>query len=315
MNRYIIKLVIIMKKFTKIILIIILLIFIGASAYYIKLQGTNEYKLKRVGYSKEEIKKIDTSLERNQIEELIETEYNEQVSLIISEKYFIKDKLDDYINYQKENEDKEITDVISIVNAGADKEFYTDIKEVDISKDTLMLINKFNILDEEFAFDDIKPISLRYAYDNQSLREEALDKYIEMWQAANKEGLLFVVQSSYRDYDHQKNLYDRYSNREGKNVADTYSARPGHSEHQTGLAVDLASFNSNLNNFEETEEYEWVKDNAHLYGFILRYPKGKEHITGYMFEPWHYRYVGVKVAKEIYEMDITFDEYYELFLK
>ena len=98
-------------------------------------------------------------------------------------------------------------------------------------------------------------------------------------------------------------------------MADTYSARPGHSEHQTGLAIDLAAFNSNLNNFEETKEYEWVKDNAHLYGFILRYPKGKEHITGYMFEPWHYRYVGTKVAKEIYEMDITFDEYYELFLK
>jgi D-alanyl-D-alanine carboxypeptidase len=112
--------------------------------------------------------------------------------------------------------------------------------------------------------------------------------------------------SGFRSYAYQQNLYNRYVARDGKAEADRYSARPGHSEHQTGLAMDV---NSVGQSFAYTSEGKWLAAHAHEYGFIIRYPKGKEDITGYMYEPWHIRYVGVEIAKEITEAGITFEEY------
>ena len=119
----------------------------------------------------------------------------------------------------------------------------------------------------------------------------------------------------YEKVCYQENLYNNYVSRDGKAEADTYSARAGHSEHQTGLAVDVGSSNNTFSGFKYTDEYDWVKDNAHLYGFIVRYEEGKEWITGYMAEAWHLRYVGVEAATYIYENDITFDEYYVKFVE
>ncbi len=288
---------------------------ICGSWLYINYTNSISYKLKKTGYSNEEIKTINEKLNQKNIEDLIQSEYNKYITPIIKEKYFIENKLNAYLNYKKENEEKEISDIISVVNAGADKEFYTDIKQTDTSKDYLILVNKYHQLEKEFAFDDIVPIGLQYAYDNQSTRKEVLESFKDLWQAANKLDLSIIINSSYRDYDLQERLYNRYTDKYGREEADTFSAKPGHSEHQTGLALDVSAFNSTIDNFEDTEEYKWLKDHAHLYGFILRYPKEKEHITGYSFEPWHYRYVGKEVAKEIYDLDITFDEYYELFIK
>ena len=89
----------------------------------------------------------------------------------------------------------------------------------------------------------------------------------------------------------------------------TCSAKPGHSEHQTGLAVDVEGENKDYDNFEDTKEFIWMKNNAHRFGFILRYPKGKEHITGFKYEPWHYRYVGIETATKIFKQNITLEEY------
>ena len=102
---------------------------------------------------------------------------------------------------------------------------------------------------------------------------------------------------------------------DGKEKADTYSARPGHSEHQTGLAVDVYNGNDDYNNFENTKEYKWMQKNAHKYGFILRYPKHKEKETTYQYESWHYRYVGEKIATYIKEHNISFEEYYVQFIE
>ena len=139
------------------------------------------------------------------------------------------------------------------------------------------------------------------------MEKVAADSFKKMSDAAKKEGLKIYNVSGYRSYDTQEYLYNNYVSRDGKEKADTYSARAGTSEHQTGLATDINSVSSK---FENTKEFKWLKDNAHKYGFILRYPKGKEHITGYMYEPWHYRYVGKDVAKIIYENDFTYEEYY-----
>ncbi|WP_143602654.1 M15 family metallopeptidase, partial [Floricoccus penangensis] len=113
--------------------------------------------------------------------------------------------------------------------------------------------------------------------------------------------------SGYRSYGVQSQLYQSYVNRDGRYLADTYSARPGHSEHQTGLVFDLINWNGAL--IESNNEATWIAQNAHKYGFIVRYPRGKEYITGYQYEPWHLRYVGNK-ATSIYNSGKSLEEYY-----
>ncbi len=302
-------------KIRKFLYLLIMVSFIYGGYRYIQYKNSNQYKLKEVGYSKEEITIITEKSNEDTINFLLENDYSDQVMPIIKEKYFVEEKLEAYLKYKADNKERNLSDVISIVNAGADKEFYTNIKKTDTSKDNLILVNKFYALDQNYVVDDLVPISLQYAYDGHSIKREVLDNFLDMWHAADKLGLSLIINSSYRDHEFQSELYNNYSNTHGQAEADTFSARPGHSEHQTGLALDISAYGSILDDFGQTEEYEWTKDNAHLYGFILRYPENKEHITGYIFEPWHYRYVGKEVAKKIYEMDITFDEYYELYIK
>lgn len=150
---------------------------------------------------------------------------------------------------------------------------------------------------------------------NPGMEEEAENAYLRMFEDAAAEGLNFELVSGYRSYDYQAELYNNYVARDGKEAADRYSAEPGHSEHQTGLAIDVGSYDSAVllqTSFEYTPEFEWLEVNAHKYGYIIRYMKGKEDITGYMYEPWHLRYVGDK-ATDIYESGLTLEEYFDLF--
>lgn len=135
---------------------------------------------------------------------------------------------------------------------------------------------------------------------------EASGPLWEMIAAAEKDGIKLWMTSGYRSYYDQQYIYNNYVKRDGQEEADTYSARPGHSEHQTGLAYDL---NDLTWDFGETPEGKWVAENCHKYGFILRYPKDKEAITGYIYEPWHIRYVGVEKAGEIYESGLCLEEF------
>ncbi len=123
---------------------------------------------------------------------------------------------------------------------------------------------------------------------------------------AASEGLNIYISSGYRSYDYQSGLYQRYVERSGKSEADRYSARPGHSEHQTGLAFDL---NTITDEFKDTDEGKWVAQNCYKYGFIIRYPEDKESVTGYMYEPWHIRYLGVETATAVYESGFCLEEY------
>lgn len=135
---------------------------------------------------------------------------------------------------------------------------------------------------------------------------EASEQLKEMFEAAKEDSIYLFVKSGYRSYIDQKIIYNDYVKRDGKEMADTYSARPGHSEHQTGLAFDLNSLDSS---FESTPEAKWIAENSYKYGFIVRYPKGKENITGYIYEPWHVRYLGIEKAKEVYESGLCLEEY------
>lgn len=142
-----------------------------------------------------------------------------------------------------------------------------------------------------------------YAPGVDATAESALNKMIA---AAKNEGINLFLKSGYRSYSTQKTLYNNYVARDGVAAADRYSARPGHSEHQTGLAFDLNSLDQS---FGETKEGKWLAENCHKYGFIIRYPKDKESVTGYMYEPWHVRYLGEDIAKSVYESGKCLEEY------
>lgn len=199
--------------------------------------------------------------------------------------------------------------IIILVNI--DKENYNiNINVVNDYK--YILVNKKNKLNSDFIPDNL--IEVKFcSLDKFYLEEETANAYEQMCLDSINEGLNISIISAYRSYDEQKELYNTYLKLYGKNYVDKYVARPGHSEHQTGLAIDLESLECDI--FRNSKEYLWIRENAHNYGFIIRYQKGKENITGYSAEEWHIRYVGKKAAEYIYKNNITFEEYYDLFLK
>lgn len=135
---------------------------------------------------------------------------------------------------------------------------------------------------------------------------QALEALRKLQAGAKQAGYSIPLISGFRSHAKQIELYNRYVTRDGKDAADTYSARPGHSEHETGLTFDIGSVDDN---YGETNAGKWLAAHCHEYGFIIRYPKGKESITKYQYEPWHVRYVGVKAATEISNQNITLEEY------
>lgn len=152
-----------------------------------------------------------------------------------------------------------------------------------------------------------KTYSLPENYNPGELRKECVDAFNAMKNDAAALGLSIYVSSGFRSYSSQKSIYNRYVSRDGKASADTYSARPGHSEHQTGLSIDL---NTITQAFGRTREGKWVAAHCHEYGFIIRYPQGKSDITGYCYEPWHLRYVGTEAATKIAQSGLCLEEYY-----
>lgn len=189
-----------------------------------------------------------------------------------------------------------------------ENKFYKDINPVKIS-DYNFIVNKNYKLDKNYIPKDLEEINLEFSCKDKYLRKTAKINFEKMAKDAKKENLTIVAVSAYRSYDYQKKLYNNYVKEKGLYYADLVSARAGHSEHQTGLAVDIADISLDYDNFELTKEFAWVKENAHKYGFILRYPKAKFHVTGFKYEPWHYRYVGTSISTYIYNNNLTLEEY------
>lgn len=175
-----------------------------------------------------------------------------------------------------------------------------------------VVVNRKNRLSSHFE-PDWMYIDAKYAVDSgYRVQKEAAKAFMDLADTAEKEmGKRVYVTSSYRSYESQKRLYDNYVDKHGLEEANRFSAPPGASEHQTGLAIDVVGENRDMWGFGKTDEAKWLHANAHRFGFILRYPEGKESITGYMPEAWHIRYVGKSIAKEIYEKGITLEEYFQ----
>ena len=147
------------------------------------------------------------------------------------------------------------------------------------------------------------PLSADYDPGLQPITKDAFQKLSD---AAAQEGLDLYIGSDYRDYAYQVKIYNNYCDLYGWEQADIFSARPGYSEHQTGLTIDCNTIDDA---FGDTPEAAWLAQHCADYGFIIRFPQGKEDVTGYQYEPWHIRYVGVDIAKEIQKYDLTLEEY------
>lgn len=234
--------------------------------------------------------------------------------------------IDEIKNDNNESENKTLEENISssdvyAVNLSKNprifNNFYNDIIGAYNLDKMTALVNKNYKLPEDYKPTDL--VVLDVAYSNEvlgesqtMLRKEAAIHAEKMFAQAKREGVILLARSGFRSYRTQEQLYLDYVNRDGSEAADTYSARAGHSEHQLGLALDITSDSVNrelTTDFGKTEEGRWLQNHAHEFGFIIRFPQGKEHLTGFQYEPWHVRYVGVDVAKEIYENDWLLEDY------
>lgn len=219
-----------------------------------------------------------------------------------------------YNNYSLKNKNLSRKKVVLYVNMGLDNSFYTNVKTIkNVSFNTL--VNKYYKLNENFHLKNPYKLSKEYTNKDVYVDKQIVRSLNKMINDMKRENLRITVVSGYRTKEYQQSLYMNYAKKEGINKADTYSARKRHSEHELGLTIDVSSVGGIMEKFDYSKEFIWMKDNSYKYGFILRYPEGKEKITGYKYEPWHYRYVGKKIAKKITIENITFDEYYELYLK
>ena len=261
------------------------------------------------GYTGKEINQIYNNYSDNDIKYIINTNYNENIFKIYKINYYKKDYLERYLTYLHNNNKLDIDKAITYVNINLDYEFYTHTKEVDNPNDLLVLVNKYNYLNKDFVPENLEEIPLKYSVKNQKLKKDAKEAFIKMLEDAKKEDIVLYAGSGYRSYDYQNNLYNNYVLKDGP-LAETYSARAGFSEHQTALAVDILNKDYTYIKIDSME-YSWLISNCYKYGFILRYPENKEHITGYINEPWHYRYIGV-IAEEIMTKNLTYEEYLAL---
>ena len=229
--------------------------------------------------------------------------------------YFNELYTDRYINYKNKNPKLDITQIIKNVNMNLDQTPYEYKKEAKNTNTPIVLVNKYYYLTEDYVPDNLQNINRKYALSNMRMVGEAKDAFEKLSKDAQEKDLTIIAMSTYRSYTYQVNLYNRYKKQDGEEKADTYSGRPGHSEHQTGLAVDVYNKEKGYTNFGTTKEYEWMMEHAHEYGFILRFPKGKENETGYTYEAWHFRYVGIDAATYIHNNNISLEEYVATILK
>jgi len=228
--------------------------------------------------------------------------------------HYLDENKSRYEAYQAKNPGLNTDLVVAYVNANIDKGFYSGIETVPDAESISILVNKNFALPEGYAPGDMAPIG-----GHLTMRTEAAEHFGKMRDEMISQGLRVHVVVTYRSYQTQTNTYNNAVSTFGRVNADVSFARPGHSEHQTGLSVDILHTGGfqymQHSGYEKTKEFEWLKQNGHRYGFILRYPGEYRDVHGFIFEPWHWRYVGVDIATAMFDDGISlFEEYYGRYL-
>ena len=189
------------------------------------------------------------------------------------------------------------------------------VEDVSVLSSNIVLVNRENALGKDNYIKEFKIPNVEFIANGdpnvRKMEKDSAEALERLFNAAENDNIILLGVSGYRDYDYQEKLYNDKVDRSGKEEADKYVAQPGASEHQTGLAMDVLSdeYTTLDEGFKNTKAYNWIAENCYKYGFIIRYPEGKEQITGYDYEPWHLRYVGNEAAEQIACNGITLEEY------
>lgn len=244
-------------------------------------------------------------------ENILNKENSGKLFMLYSKDRFIERNEALYLKYLDQYDD--LDEMMEMVNSLRYKELYTDIEPTDMSKGDLILVNKYHALAADYYPKDL--VDVDPSLGRGQLAGKTYDAYLKLYEDARKQGYSLYIVSSFRSYDYQDGLYNKYLRSDPKEVVDTYSARPGHSEHQTGMAIDVSVPGVSLDDFGKTDAAKWLNENCSHYGFIIRYPSEKIDITGYIEEPWHIRYLGIETAEDVVRHHMTYDEYYACFVE
>lgn len=264
------------------------------------------------GYSNDQISMILSHGDDNDVTEFAKRKKVRYLEEFYSLDYAKLKYYDRYLEYMDNSREDEETTVL-IVNLDMDKEEYKDptiVKEFSYT----MLVNKHRELTEKFTPKDLVKITEPYTtQENIKANRTAYAAAKKMIDAAEKEGYYLTINSAYRSYKDQEEITKTYQQLYGDAYVEKYVLKPGFSEHQTGLGLDIGSKKTSV--FANSAEYNWIKDNCYKYGFIYRFKPKFEDITGIRHEAWHYRYVGKQAAKYIYDNNISLEEYYVRFVE
>lgn len=281
-----------------------------------KEMSSDEYIYKEdllhLGYNLNDIEIIQNKISNIDVKEYFLKEKYNNVSSYINALNFIPKNISRYVDYYNKNQNMTYDNIILNVNMNLDYDFYSNVNTLHNYLDVTTLVNKYNKLPDNYEIDDLVTLDNEYSKKGEKVREVIYNDLKNMFDEAKKDNINLNVISGFRTNEKQDTLFNNSIKKNGLDHALIYSAKPGYSEHQLGLAIDI---NSVEESFKNTNEYKWLKNNSYKYGFIERYPEGKEKITGFGYEPWHYRYLGVDVATKIFTENITYEEYVAKFLK
>ncbi len=262
------------------------------------------------GYNHNTINFIILNMNKTEIAKMLNKKHDKDLEEYITIDLFDYSKYKRYVDYQKLNPKLSLDDIVTRVALNLDKDPYEDAVEEKDPNSLTALVNKHRYISKDYKPTDLVNMEDGYAnnaFGVKEVRKETYEQFKKMVDDAKKENIVFYAESAYRDYEYQDELYNEFVLEYGQEKADTFAARAGFSEHQLGTTLDLA----NIWTIEEGDpEYKWIDKNGHKYGFIFRYKKKTEDITGYEAEGWHIRYVGVEAATIIHKKNITFDEYW-----
>lgn len=275
-----------------------------------ELKTSLQYLFTENGYTNEEYDLLKNYYTEDELNKLLQEEKNELVLSLMQMPNYKHQRLTRYLAFMEKEKNATLEETILYVNVDIDYDPYDD-QGADLNLGYEILVNKRHLLPEDYIPGDLVDVSIRYRWgDEHKLDKTVYEAFLDMWDAASQNGLYLVTNYTYQPYADQEIIWNKAKDLKGTKYADRTYVRAGADDHQTGYSLHIfEKSSSKIEVFKESEANSWLQENAYKYGFILRFPEGKEDITGYASEINHYRYVGKEAASVIHSNNITLEEY------